>query len=154
MKVYGREVVGVLVDADADVGKCWEEITSAFQGINIDFPPSPKADGTIIAEDSTLPKIGIWLMPDNKLAGELEDFVLAMIPVGDSVWPSSQHYVDNIPISDRIFPADRADKAELYAWLAARKEPSRMGAAVGAGDLDVNGYPCKEFLNWLIQLFG
>ena len=154
LKVSGREVVGVLVDADADVGKCWEELTSAFQGTNIDFPPSPMADGTIIPVDTTLSKIGVWLMPDNKRPGELEDFVAKMIPGYDPVWPLSRGYINQIPDGDRKFTQDKTPKAELYAWLAARKEPSRMGAAVGAGDLDVNGSPCQEFLNWLIQLFG
>ena len=154
LKVSGREVVGVLVDADADVGKCWEDIKSAFQGINIDFPPSPIADGTIIPEQTFQPRVGIWLMPDNGSKGELEDFAAKMIPSDDPVRPLSRSYINQIPDGDRKFAQDKTGKAELYSWLAARKEPSRMGAAVGTGDLDVNGSPCQEFLNWLIQLFG
>ena len=154
LKAPGREVVGVLVDADADVGKCWEEITSAFQGTNINFPPSPIADGTIIPEQTFQPRVGIWLMPDNGSKGELEDFAAKMIPSDDPVRPLSRSYINQIPDGDRKFAQDKTGKAELYSWRAARKEPSRMGAAVGAGDLDVNGSPCQEFLNWLIQLFG
>ena len=44
--------------------------------------------------------------------------------------------------------------AKLYAWLAARKEPGRMGAAVSAGDLVVQGSLCEDFFTWLVKLFG
>ena len=93
-------------------------------------------------------------MPDNKSQGELEDFVLGMIPYSDTIWPLSESYVADIPESDRKFRTVKTDKAKLYAWLAARREPGRMGAAVGAGDLEVTSPLCQNFLIWLTRLFG
>ena len=93
-------------------------------------------------------------MPDNKSQGELEDFVLKMMPDGDKIWPLSRKYIENIPVSDRKFVLEKTGKAKLYAWLATRKEPGRIGAAFGAHDLEIDGDLCQSFLTWLINLFG
>ncbi len=92
-------------------------------------------------------------MPDNKSHGELEDFAAQMIPEDDPVWPSSREYIANIPVKDRKFDSDKTPKAELFAWLATRKNPGRMGAAIGADDLSLDNQPSKKFLKWLTELF-
>ena len=148
----GREVVGVLVDADSDLKKRWTELREAFP-THIQLPSSPKPDGIII-ETEDWPRTGIWVMPDNISSGELEDFVLQMVPSKDSIWPSSQKYIDSISTTQRKFSPEKTDKAKLYAWLATRKEPFRMGAAINANDLNVNGHLCQSFVNWLAKLFA
>ena len=154
MNVSGRQTVGILVDAADDLGECWDKVVKEISRTGIQLPSSPDPVGTIIPGQDYQPRIGIWLMPDNKSQGELEDFALKMIPSSDTVWPLSQGYVDNIPESDRKVTPEKADKAKLYAWLATRKEPARMGAAVGAEDLEVNGPLCQNFFAWLTKLFG
>ena len=96
----------------------------------------------------------IWLWPDNGRPGELEDFVEAMIPQDDSVWPRSQAYIDDIPESVRRFRENKALKAKLYAWLATRKTPQRMGTGHSSAG---TGHPMGaryEFADWLRQLFA
>ena len=149
-----RRVVGILVDADDDLGKCWSDVVEGFSRTDVQLPSSPISGGTIIPERDHQPRIGIWLMPDNKSHGELEDFVLRMMPDGDTVWPLSHGYIENIRATDRKFTLEKTDKAKLYAWLATRKEPGRMGAAVGAYDLEIDGDLCQKFLTWLANLFG
>ena len=150
-----RQALGVIIDADADHDTRWNQIVSRFSGENIILPPSPRATGTIIPPHNIdHPRVGVWLLPDNGSEGELEDFALKMIPHSDDIWPLSQNYIDGIPVTSRKFQADKTDKAELYAWLAARKEPGRMGAAVGSGDLDPTIPICRDFLNWLTDLFN
>ncbi len=41
----------------------------------------------------------------------------------------------------------------MYAWLATREEPHRMGTAIGTHDLDIDGPLCQKFVAWLKQLF-
>ena len=148
----GREVVGILVDADSDSEDRWNELRDAFP-TEIQVPASPKPDGTII-ETEDWPRTGIWVMPDNASPGELEDFVLQMMPDEDSIWPSSQSYIESISTPDRKFSPEKTDKAKLYAWLATRREPSRMGAAINANDLEPTGPLCQSFVNWLAKLFA
>ena len=66
----------------------------------------PDRDGTIILETEDLPRVGVWLMPDNESAGELEDFVARMIPGDDPVWPLSESYIEGIPLVDRKFATE------------------------------------------------
>ena len=92
-------------------------------------------------------------MPDNTSSGELEDFVVQMVPAKDTVWPKSQRYIDAIPQQDRKFSEQKTQRAKLHAWLAAREDPRRMGSAIGARDLEIDGVLCRAFLAWLQALF-
>ena len=92
-------------------------------------------------------------MPDNASGGELEDFVVRMIPDEDQVWPLSQNYIEKIPKEDRKFSEKKKLRAQLHAWLAAREDPRKMGLAIRAGDLKVNGNLSTKFLIWLTKLF-
>lgn len=152
IKAPGRQAVGILVDANDDVTGRWEAIQNRLQGADINPPQhliSP--DGTIIQAN---PRIGIWLMPDNTSTGELEDFVVQMIPEGDQVWPLSQRYIEEIPEEERKFSDGKILRAQLYAWLAAREDPRLMGLAIRARDLKVNGDLSRKFVTWLNNLFG
>ena len=93
-------------------------------------------------------------MPDNTSQGELEDFVVQMIPNCDPVLPLSQRYITGIPTAARKFSEKKELRAQLYAWLAAREDPRQMGTAIRAGDLEVDGALCQEFVAWLTRLFS
>ena len=151
--VSGRKVLGMVLDADRDLKKCWANIEEKFSQTRVQLPVVPDPAGTIVHEQDLHPRIGIWLMPDNKSRGELENFALRMMSRHDAIWPLSRSYIDNIPEGDRKFRPSQTDKAKLYAWLATRREPGRMGAAVGAGDLEINGPLCRDFFKWLVRLF-
>ena len=110
--------------------------------------------GTIIAESSRMPRIGIWVMPNNASNGELEDFLVTMLPDSDPVWPRAVAYIDGIPERDRKFKEGKALRAQLHAWLATRKEPRPSGRAILAGDLRVDGILAGKFVDWLRRLFG
>ena len=93
-------------------------------------------------------------MPDNMSPGELEDFVKVMIPCEqDPVWPLAACFIESIPVKDRKFAENKVDKAKVYAWLATRKDPPRMGSAVSAGDLDLGAELPTAFVGWLRKLF-
>ena len=154
IKVNGRRVVGILVDANDNVNDRWQAITDQLQKANIQAPKSPNSSGTIIAGQDGRPRVGIWLMPDNIASGELENFVTQMIPTDDPVWPRSQGYIDNIPEAERKFSKSKTPRAKLHAWLAAREDPRKMGSAIGVCDLDSNGPLCQNFLAWLMRLFA
>ena len=75
-----RQTVGILVDANDNLTARWDAVTEQIRRAGIDPPTSPDSAGTII---ESKPRVGIWLMPDNTSPGELEDFVVQMIPAGD-----------------------------------------------------------------------
>ena len=93
-------------------------------------------------------------MPDNQSTGELEDFVRTMLPDNDPVWRSSQLYIDGIDEKHRKFKGGKVLRAKVYAWLATREQPGRMGAAIKEDDLDIDGELAVSFANWLQRVFG
>ena len=151
IKAPGRQAVSILVDANDDMAGRWDAIQGRLRGAGIAPPQSPDPDGTIIQAN---PRIGIWLMPDNTSVGELEDFVVQMIPAGDQVWPLSQRYIEEIPEAEKRFSDGKTLRAQLYAWLATREDPRRMGLAIRTRDLKVDGPLSKKFVAWLNDLFG
>ena len=151
IKAPGRIAVGILPDANDDPDARWNALKHRLAQQNLNLPPHRERNGTIIGSS---PRVGIWLWPDNRRPGELEDFVEAMIPRHDGVWPLAQAYVDGIPEAERRFPAGKTLKAQLHAWLATRKTPGRMGSAIGTGDLEVDGPVAESFADWLRRLFN
>ena len=154
VKVSGREVVGIMVDANDDLASRWQAVADKVSKIDVALPASPCQSGTVVGQIPNFPRLrlGIWLMPDNVTSGELEHFIAAMIPEDDPVWPLAREYIGRI--AEPAFRPKKKIRAEVYAWLAARKEPRRMGLAIGAGDLEIETAVCDKFVAWLRSLFA
>ena len=146
IKVAGRVAVGILVDANDNPDQRWQAVSDRVWKAGIEAPPLE----TVI---EGRPRVGVWLMPDNGSAGELEDFIARLIPTGDPVWPKAQAYIEGIPVADRKFAEGKLQRARIHAWLAARREPRKMGTAIGAGDLNAAAPLATTFSAWLRALF-
>ena len=154
LKVPDRKAVDILVDANDDPQARWASIKGRLLKVGITIPEAPDPNGTIIEDAEDLPRIGIWMMPDNVSQGYLEHFVEKMIPAGDPVWPLSQKYIEGIPDEHRRFKERHNQKAKTHAWLAAREKPGLfMGQAIGAQELHTSGELVIKFTSWLQELF-
>lgn len=142
--------IAIIADNDEHPDRRWQAVADRLEREGVVVPSEPKSDGTIIARTDTLPRIGIWMMPDNVSAGELEHFVAAMIPDDDPVWPHSQDYIDGIP--DRHRPR-KVQRAKVLSWIATRENPGFMGQAIGRRDLRTDGELCQAFIAWLFRLY-
>lgn len=150
LKRSGLAALGVLADANDDLEARWQDLVDAANEGAVSLPDAPAPAGTIV---EGRPRVGVWLMPDNRSAGELEDFARQLVPSSDRVWPRAKRYIEGIPDEDRRFKPGKISKAKLYAWLASRLLPQRMGAAITAGDLDAQAPLAKQFAKWLSDLF-
>jgi hypothetical protein len=82
LKATGLERLGIVIDADDDLPKRWQQVRDRLRNAQInEVPDSPAAQGTVIRSESGL-TVGIWLMPDNQLPGILEHFLAFLIPAG------------------------------------------------------------------------
>lgn len=151
--VSGRVAIGILADANGDPKGRWKDVSDQLRRADIETPAAPVRGGAIIDSSGGLPRVGIWLMPDNRSTGELEDFIKHMVPSADPVWPLAEKYILSIPPGARRFASGKTRKAEIHAWLAARERPGRMGAAIRRGDLRTGGALCADFLKWIGDLF-
>lgn len=146
--------LGVMVDANGDAVARWSEVVRIARAEGYTgFPDAPDTGGTIIPESEALPRLGVWIMPDNDSPGALEDFAALLVPEDDVLWERARDAVDAIPENDRLFPAGRRSKAHMHTWLAWQESPgSPMGQAIGKGDLRADAPAAQRFVAWLGRL--
>ena len=151
-----RTVLGIMLDANDHPEGRWQAVADRLHKAGIALPSFPQPEGVVIpGEPSTgLPRVGVWVMPDNESLGELENFLAEMIPGDDAVWPLAQRYINGIPPDHREFQEGKTLRAQVHAWLAAREDPRPPGLAIGTHDLSIGGPLCVRFTDWLRRLFG
>ena len=149
-KASDLERFAAILDADLDLDKRWRQVQKALLAAGYrDVPEAPRPGGTIV-RGPDLPPAGIWLMPDNRLPGILEDFLAFLIPTGDATLPLVDGFLDGIPEPARRFAAKDRPKARMHAWLAAQQQPGKpLGQAIQARYLDAEATAVAPFLSWL-----
>lgn len=171
--VEERKVVGIIADANGqdfdNPEHPWQKIKSKLEEV-LDFkevlPELPCQKGLIRRniKPTQKPKstvhVGVWLMPDNGSSGELEKFFAGLIPEENPTWKLAKKYVSqymelkNLQGGFDTKKPYKISKAQVYAWLATRKKPGKMGAAISAGHgLDFNSELAQRFARWLEDLF-
>jgi hypothetical protein len=152
----GVKVIGAIVDADTDPHGRWHSLRSGLVDSGYtDFPDEPSEGGTIIPGMSGLPSIGIWLMPNNKIVGMLEDFLASLIHEGDMLLERAIACVDGIPSEQRRFRDTYRSKALIHTGLAWQEEPGTpCGLAVMKRYLDAEYALARQFVQWLRRLFS
>lgn len=147
--------LGIAIDANDSPASRWDRIVDELSRVGIRLPELPEHDGTIIESEGHLPRIGVWILPDNCSEGELEDLITRMIHRDDAIWPLANSYVDGIPTIERPFrsTSTKINKAKVYAWLATRKKPGLIGKAIGSEALDTSVDDIRVLSGWLVRLF-
>ena len=146
MKVDRREALGIMLDANDALSDRWRRTLNHLQGFtDVPLPEQPGKSGTIIYSE---PKVGIWLMPDNRSSGELENFIRTLIPDNDPIWPRAVNYIDGIPNFKH-----KELKAQVHAWLATCKRPGLLAPAILNRELNVESPLARERYDWLSKLF-
>ena len=148
----GRDALGFVADANDNVIGRWQSISGALKEAGCDVPDILPNSGSMFPGPRGL-RVGVWLMPDNKSGGELENLVHEMIPKGDPILPRARSYIDQIPERDRKFTNAKLTRAYVHAWLATRAKPRPMGLAIAAGDLRHDVPTASSFVTWLRLLF-
>ena len=128
LKAPGRRALGIVVDANDDIEARWAAVTDRLGRAGIEVGDRDPG-GTVIRGTSSDPDVGVWIMPDNRSPGELEDFIAAMIPRDDSVWPLSRAYVDidGIPAESRLFSSRRNYGPRFMPGSRRESGPARWG---------------------------
>src|SRR5437763_767434 len=94
--IPGTEMVrlGIIVDADADLSSRGQSVQSALEHSGYaGLPTAPDPAGTVVEHDA-MPRIGVWIMPNNQLPGILEDFLMFLVPAGDNLIEHARNSVD------------------------------------------------------------
>ncbi|ATB43919.1 hypothetical protein CYFUS_009400 [Cystobacter fuscus] len=156
LRVPALRTIGTIIDADTNLADRWHSVCDVLARSGYtELPAAPAEDGTILAAQGRLPRFGIWVMPDNRLSGMLEDFIQHLVHQGDPLIPRAQTSVDGIPPAERRFQDVHRSKALIHTWLAWQQEPGTpLGLAVTRRYLDANHSLAQRFLTWLRNLFS
>lgn len=155
LKISGLHTLGLVIDADQNLPGRWEAVChrlrlSGYQAL----PDRPNSQGTIIVQDH-LPRVGVWLMPNNQLLGMLENFVTCLIPDGDNLLPKADNILSEIERESlNRYTLIHHPKALIHTWLAWQDIPGRpMGQSITAQVLLHDTDVALLFINWLKHLF-
>ncbi len=151
----GLTRLGIVVDADSYLQERWNALRNMLIRYGYTTVPlQPASDGTIIQEEGR-PVVGIWLMPDNKLPGMLEDFLHFLVPAGDGLWTLAEEVTQKVETRQCRFRPTYRSKAKIYTWLAWQGEPGKpLGQAITARYLDAEAPHAQKLVGWLRQLFN
>jgi hypothetical protein len=151
------EALGIVLDADTDLSGRWDSLKHRLkQAGYAGVPDQPAAEGTILSppSDTLLPRFGVWLMPDNKSPGILEDFLRFLVPAGSKLFEHVESSVAAIPENERHFSKLAEPKAIIHTWLAWQEEPGKpLGTAITAKFLDPKVAQADVLVAWLKRLY-
>ena len=149
------ERIGIVIDADQDLNARWRKVKSILRRADYEnFPDAPDENGTIVKQEFK-PDFGVWIMPDNKIRGMLEDFLSFLVPKNDQVWEKAVECSKAVlDMEDETFPEIHLSKAQIHAYLAWQKDPGKpFGQAITAKYLRADNPNCEKFVGWLNKLF-
>ena len=135
IRTYHR--VGIVLDADIAPMDRWNAVRTRLSPSGLSLPDSPRSEGTIIEGHGK--RFVVWLMPDNRSPGKLEDFLAVLIPPEDRCWPWAEQ---------------ATLKARIHTWLAWQQEPGLpFGTAITAATFAHNATLATTFVKWMTQLY-
>jgi hypothetical protein len=145
---------GVVIDADEDSTFRWRQLENECAKAGISLPDNPTPDGLVIPGITPDRRFGIWLMPDNRGTGSLEDFLRQMIPADDAI----RGHADDSAMKAKDLGAPFRDahlgKAQLRTWLAWQEQPGLPpGKAIQYKSLTHDNELALRFLSWFQRLF-
>ncbi|MDP9373616.1 MAG: hypothetical protein M3Q65_14425 [Chloroflexota bacterium] len=155
LREEGLRRLGIVVDADVRLSPRWQAVRDRLRDSGYrNIPAVPPAEGWISSEPE-LPRVGVWLMPDNLLAGMLEDFATRLIPTSDALLARAEAAVRDLEEAGlNRYTLAHHSKALIHTWLAWQETPGQpLGQAITAEALDSNLPLARAFVAWLRRLF-
>ncbi len=149
--------LGVVVDADLNFAARWQSLRDILlKSGYTDAPKMADPAGLILQHAGSpeeKPRVGIWIMPNNRDGGSMEDFFASLLPATDTLWERARLCVEQIPAEERLFK-NAFIKAHVHTWLAWQERPGLpMGKAISERYLDTNEPNARQLLDWLRRLF-
>jgi hypothetical protein len=162
-----QRVLGLILDADI-VGLRPDQVIqsrldqlAARVGTRYPLPAVFPEGGLILdplagrPDADRLPKLGVWLMPNNKAYGMFEDLLMGSLSEQVAAYTTTvvkQSKVDGIA----RFKDVHLSKAVIRTYLAWQDPPDiqYLGLAIKRGAFENIEAECKRFVQWLEQLFG
>lgn len=159
-----HEAIGYVFDADDPAFTEWN-LQQTWQAIRDRLGKAPALlttrdgipeDGFHGRHSGTGTPIGVWLMPDNKRDGTLEDFLRELMADGDSIAAFAESATCEVKQEHgALFPDKDFKKAVIEAWLAWQEEPGMtFGTAFQKNQLLKDKPLAQRFVSWVQLLIA
>ena len=153
-KASAGNCLGFVLDANDDLDGRWRAVAARLHEAGVDAPDQPPAEGFVGESDEYRTRVGIWVMPDNRSTGALEDFLKELIAEEDSLIRHAEESVSQARALGARFRENDTRKAVLHTWLAWQKEPGRpYGVAVKQRYFRSDSETALSFLAWFSRVF-
>ena len=156
LKESDIEAVGIVLDADTNVAGRWASVRHRLSSAGYAPPQQPDPHRLVLnpPPQTILPRVGVWLMPNNTVPGKLEDFLRCLVPHDNALFAYAAGTVDGIPEHLPLFKPIDQPKALIHTWLAWQAEPGRpFGTSITAGFLEHTVAEVDILVRWLQRLF-
>ena len=153
--------VGVLLDFEPNQN-VWGKLYNGLQSYKPYYktiPHDPLEGGVIVEANGTnklFDNFGIWLMPNNKDKGTLENFLLSVVNSGNVQIAFAEETLKELEKRglDDYKPVHR-NKALIHTYLAWQENPGApYGTALKQKAFDIEHPDVQALANWLRQLFA
>ena len=154
LRASDLEAVGVLVDANGDAQQRWRQIKNRIRDQFDDLPDEIPENGlNVVHSDGA--RFGVWIMPDNRFSGMLENFLVQLVPENSrDLFEIAENCVAEAKQHGAPFKDVHRMKAAVHTWLAWQDEPGKqLHQAVDHRVLDPKKPESQAFVNWFRQLF-
>ncbi|MDR2756161.1 MAG: hypothetical protein LBC20_10685 [Planctomycetaceae bacterium] len=154
LKQSGIESLGIIVDADIDLNARWQSIKNLLTVHQFEIPDQLPEEG-LICQNADGITFGVWVMPNNKVNGMLEDFIAFLVPESDPLLPIAADVLNDIESRNlQKYSRNYKAKAQIHTWLAWQEEPGTpLGQSITKRYLSTDTETCLRLINWLKGLF-
>ena len=153
MTSTGR-AAGFVLDADEVAQDRWRAVCGRLEGVGLTLPDEIPGSGYVGHAGAYQARVGVWLMPDNRRSGALEEFLQDLVDSRDSVFPIAEESTDLAKGRGAPFPDSQRRKAVLHAWLAWQERPGLpYGSAIRARYFRHDSPEALAFVEWFKSVF-
>lgn len=147
--------LGFILDANGDPRSTWQSAVSRLRSVGVEVPGAIPAAGFVGESKEFGTGVGVWIMPDNRRSGAIEDFLRDLIRQGDQLLTHSDESTEKAKSLGARFGDTDTKKAVLHAWLAWQETPGLpYGSAIRAHYLKVDSEAAEQFVAWCRSLAG
>ncbi len=146
--------LGFVIDANGNLESTWQSVVSRLSRVGVQVPRAIPKGGFVGESKQFGARVGVWIMPDNRRSGALEDFLKDLIRQGDQLIAHAEDATGKAKIFGARYGDNATKKAVLHAWLAWQKTPGLpYGSAIRAQYLQVDSVAAQQFAAWFGRLF-
>ena len=149
----GRSV-GFVLDADDVPTDRWQAVRARLANLDLALPEEIPEGGFVGDALAVQARVGVWLMPDNRRSGALEEFLEDLVNNEDALLQHAEVSTTGATRLGAVFSSATRRKAVLHAWLAWQRRPGvPYGLAITAHYFRHDSPAALAFVNWFRRVF-